>query len=66
MKEFPLPWRIEVNPFGKTPDGIDNIFIVCADGYGVVTINKHPVWNHMEKKRMELAEYIVKCINEKG
>lgn len=64
MHEFPLPWRVAVNPFGTSDDGVDNIFIVTSDGYCVAIINKHPVWNHMEKKRLELAQSIVDTMNK--
>lgn len=60
----PKPWKVEVNPFGKNEkEEYDNIFITNADGYPILIITKHPVWNHMENVRLEVAEYIVKLIN---
>ena len=64
MWEFPKPWGIEVNPFGKSEDGVDNIFIIAADGSVICTINKHPVWKYMQNKRLELAQRLVDCVNK--
>ncbi len=60
MNEFPAPWRVRVCP---DKSGTDNISIVTADGYTVAIIAKHPVWQHMEKKRLELANQIVSIMN---
>jgi hypothetical protein len=61
---FPLPWRVEVNPFGESKDGgEDNVFVVSAEGSGVLIVTKHPVWGHMSKARMALAQYVVDLAN---
>jgi hypothetical protein len=60
---FPRPWRVEVNPYGPSADGVDNIFVVCADGYTVFVVAKHPVWNHMELARVALANLVVETMN---
>lgn len=60
----PIPWRVSVNPFGKTDDdSVDNIFILDPDGSAVAIIAKHPVWNHLEQRRMDNAEFIVCAVN---
>jgi hypothetical protein len=63
---FPRPWRVAVNPFGPPGDETDNIFVVCADGYPVFIVSKHPVWNHMEKGRLAIAEEVVRVVNKQG
>lgn len=69
IRVFPTPWRVVVNPFGKDEvrDGIknsDNIFIMSEDGYTILIVGKHPVWNHMEQQRMKVAEFIVEIANK--
>lgn len=59
---FPLPWKVQVNPFGYSNDQ-DNIFIIAADGTTVAVITKHPVWMFPQKSRLELAIFIVELAN---
>lgn len=56
------PWKVSINPFGLSKDGIDNIFLVSPDGGTVAIIAKHPVWKHLEDERIHTAERIIACI----
>jgi hypothetical protein len=60
---FPLPWRVEVNPFGVAPDGVDAVFIMDAEGFIVSIIAVHPVWEHKQKARMAAAKMIADAVN---
>jgi hypothetical protein len=61
---FPVPWRVEVDPLGPSPDGVPNIFVVASDGCLVLTVNKHPVYEHMSKERQRLAQELIELVND--
>lgn len=58
-----IPWKVQIIPFGKSQDELDNIFITDSTGLTMLIIAKHPVWTHLEKQRLELANYIVEKVN---
>lgn len=60
---FELPVKVEVNPFGKSEDGRDNIFINDKTGICMLIVGKHPVWNHLEQARLEMAHNVARLIN---
>lgn len=63
IMELQKPLKIKINPFGKSDDDVDNIFIVDADGFTVATINKHPVWKHCQSHRLKWAQQIIDAFN---
>lgn len=64
---FPLPWRVEVNPFGPPSKDGDNIFVFDAEGSHVCVMTKHPVWRYMnDAARLEAANRIVAAVNTGG
>jgi hypothetical protein len=58
-----LPWKVQVNPFGKTEGDLDNIFIADSSGLVMLTVSKHPVWKHLEMQRESFAQWLVDKIN---
>jgi hypothetical protein len=59
-----LPWKVVINPFGISLGESDNIFIDDSTGLAMLIIAKHPVWQSLEKERLDLANWIVDKVNQ--